>query len=59
MEGGRIKPWRFSPGKISSGLLKKMAKPRLKKLGVLPGSENKSLGIWNSRWPMDMKMLSS
>lgn len=36
-----------------------MAKPREKKLGELPVSEKTSRGIWNSRWPMEMKMLSS
>jgi hypothetical protein len=60
MLGGRIRPSLSRPGNRSvEGLLKKMAKPRLKKLGELPGSEKASRGIWNSRWPMEMKMDSS
>jgi hypothetical protein len=59
MDGGRKRPSRSSPGKRSSGVEKKMAKPREKKLGELPGSVNSSRGIWNSRWPIEVKMDSS
>ncbi len=59
MEGGRIRPSRSRPGKRSSGDEKKMANPSEKKFGEFPGSVNKSRGIWNSLWPIDMKMDSS
>lgn len=59
IEGGRMRPSRSRPGNRSSGREKKAAKPREKKLGELPGSLKISRGIWNSRWPMQMKMLSS
>lgn len=60
MEGGRMRPSRSRPGKrLSVGLAKKAANPREKKFGELPGSAKIFLGIWNSRWPIDMKMDSS
>ena len=39
-----------SPGKASSRVPRKLAKPREKKLEELPGPEIVSLGIWNC-WP--------
>ena len=44
MEGGRKRPVRSSPGKISLGDAKKAPKPNVKKLGESPGEEKMSLG---------------
>jgi hypothetical protein len=57
--GGRINPSLSSPGNRSSGLEKKAANPSEKKFGLLPGSRKISLGIWNSRCPIDMNIDSS
>jgi hypothetical protein len=45
MEGGRKSVVRSSPGKMSVGVVKKCANPRLKKLGESPGEANSSRGI--------------
>lgn len=44
MEGGRSRPVRSRPGKISSWEEKKKPKPRVKKLGESPGEEKMSRG---------------
>lgn len=61
MDGGRIRPSLSKPGNKSSGLLKKMANPSVKKLGVFPGPEREKIsrGIWKGVEPMVMWMGSS
>jgi hypothetical protein len=60
MEGGRSRFSRSSPGKRSPpGEVKKAAKPRVKKLGELPGSEKRSRGMRNCEPPTVVKMDSS
>jgi hypothetical protein len=60
MEGGRSRPSRSRPGKRSPpGAEKNAAKPRVKKLGELPGAENRSRGMRNCTPPMVVKMGSS
>jgi len=59
MDGGRRSPSRSSPGKRSPGVEKKAEKPRVKKLGVLPGSEKRSRGMRNWRPPTVVKIGSS
>ena len=56
MDGGRSKDRRSRPGKTSDGVEKNCAKPSEKKLGLSPGEENRSRGIWKSRCPIRMKM---
>ncbi len=56
IDGGRNKPTRESPGKTSVGEEKKTAKPRVKKLGLLPGVEKRSRGMRKEVEPMVMWM---
>lgn len=61
MDGGR-RSWSLSsPGKTSVGVVKNCAKPREKKLGLSPGEEKRSRGIWKSRSPtrMNISLLKS
>lgn len=56
MEGGRSRPVRSRPGKISSREAKKTPKPRVKKFGESPGEEKMSRGTWKLRSPIWMKI---
>lgn len=59
MEGGRRSPSRMRPGKISLGVEKEIANPKVKKLGESPGLEKISRDIWKSRPPIWMKISDS
>lgn len=56
-----MSPSLSKPGNKSSGLLKKMANPSVKKFGVFPGPEREKIsrGIWKGVEPMVMWMGSS
>ena len=54
-----MRPLLSSPGKASSRVPRKPAKPREKKLEELPGPDMVSLGIWNCCPPIETQISES